>query len=334
MTEQRPDLIDPARTASRDGVLRAADKIAAILPCTPLLPIEVNGVTVWAKAEGLQPVGAFKIRGGWHRLSDLTEAQRAGGVVAFSSGNHAQGVAWAARRLGVPALILMPHDAPLAKIEGTRALGAEIRLFDRLRDSREALGAALAAERGAVLVPSFDDPWVIEGQGSLAIEAEAQLRALTGRAPARFVCGCGGGGMASGIALACPDAAVVIAEPEGWDDMRASIAGGAILPVAADAPPTLCDALQTPRVAERTFAVLRHRATALAVSEAEVRAAVRLAFRALHLVVEPGGAAGLAALLAGKAEPREDTVVVLSGGNVDPATYAAILSETEGDAAA
>lgn len=327
MTEQRPDLIDPARTASRDGVLRAAQKIAAILPPTPLLPLTVNGTRLWAKAEGLQPIGAFKIRGGWHRLTDLTDDQRAGGVVAFSSGNHAQGVAWAAQRLGVPAVIVMPKDAPQAKIDGTLRLGAEVVLYDRYNESREAISARLAAERGAVIVPSFDDPWVMEGQGSLAIEAEAQLRDRIGRAPARFVCGCGGGGMASGIALACPDADIVIVEPEGWDDMRLSIAGGAIVPVPKGAPATLCDALQTPMVAERTFSVLRHRATPLAVSEAEVKAAVRHAFRELHLVVEPGGAAGLAALLAGKVEPREDSVVVLSGGNVDAATFAAILSE-------
>ena len=328
MTEQRPELLDPTRTASRDGVLRAANKVAEVLPPTPLLPFDLDGVTMWVKAESLQPIGAFKIRGGWHRLTDLSNAERQAGVVAFSSGNHAQGVAWAAQNLGIPASIVMPSNAPTAKVAGTRAWGAEVVFYDRATEDRTVIAAGLAEERGAVLVPSYDDPWIIEGQGSLAIEAETQLLAATGRFPQRFICGCGGGGMASGIALACPEADLVIVEPESWDDMRHSIELGRIVPVVADAPPTLCDALQTPMVSERTFAILRNRAQALAVSEAEVAQAVRFAFEVLHLVVEPGGAAALAAVLAGKVAPIDDSVIVLSGGNVDAAVFAELILPT------
>ena len=325
MTEQRPELLDPARIASRDGVLRAADKIAEILPPTPLLPMTIDGVAMWVKVESLQPIGAFKIRGGWHRLTDLTNAQRQRGVVAFSSGNHAQGVAWAAQKLGIPAVIVMPHDAPVAKVAGTRALGAEIILYDRLNEDRAQIAAAIAQERGGVVVPSFDDPWIIEGQGSLAIEAETQLLKATGQLPRRFICGCGGGGMASGIALASPEADLVIVEPAGWDDMCQSIAQGHIVPVTDNPPPTLCDALQTLEVSERTLAILRNRAQPVVVRETEVADAVRFAFDHLHLVIEPGGAAGLAAVLAGKVTPVENSVIVLSGGNVDRAVFADIL---------
>ena len=226
MTGQRPD-----RKPTREGVIHAAEKVAQVVPATPLLPRETPAGTLWCKAESLQPVGAFKLRGAWHRLSDLSQAERAAGVVAFSSGNHAQGVAWAARRLEMAATIVMPADAPRKKIESTRALGAEIVLYDRATESREAIAGALAKERGATLVPSFDDPWVIEGQGSAGIEAEAQMRALAGGAPGRIVIPCGGGGLSAGIALACPEAEIFVAEPEGWDDMARSLAAGEIVPV-------------------------------------------------------------------------------------------------------
>ncbi|MGH6781237.1 MAG: threonine ammonia-lyase, partial [Sphingomonadaceae bacterium] len=193
----------PHRKPGRDGVLEAAAKLAEIVPETPLLPLEIAGATVWCKAECLQPMGAFKLRGAWHRLTAIDEGERAAGVVAFSSGNHAQGVAWAARRLGMAAAIVMPSDAPRKKLEATRALGAEVITWDRHTESREAIAAALAAERGAVLVPSFDDPWVIEGQGSAGIELAAQMERLAGGAPDRIVVPCGGGGLSAGIALAC-----------------------------------------------------------------------------------------------------------------------------------
>lgn len=315
------------RKPNRDGVLAAAAKIAEILPATPLLSFERDGKTIWCKAESLQPMGAFKLRGAWHRLTDLDAQQRADGVVAFSSGNHAQGVAWSAKRLGMPSTIVMPSDAPRKKLDNTRALGAEIILYDRMTEDRAAIGAALAAERGATLVPSFDDAWVIEGQGSAGIEATAQMEEWAGGAPDRIVIPCGGGGLSAGIALACPDAEIVIAEPEGWDDMRQSLEGGEIVPVGSNPPPTACDALQTTLVSPLTFEVLSGRgATGVAVSEAEVAEAMRFAFDKLRLVVEPGGAAALAAVLAGKVEAGERTLVIISGGNVDDARFAAVLS--------
>lgn len=331
MTEQRPDpLTDPNRAPTRAGVLRAAAKVAAILPPTPLLPLEVDGTTIWCKAEMLQPIGAFKIRGAWHRLSDLDEAQRRAGVVGVSSGNHAQGVAWAAKRLGIPATIVMPNDAPQAKLSATRALGAEVVLYDRPGgEDRDAIAAVLVEQMGRTLVHAFGDVWVIEGQGSLAIEAEAQLAAMTGSAFDTVVACCGGGGLTSGIALALPDTRVFAVEPDGWDDVGRSIASGTIERV-DNPPPTACDALQTPSTYPINFAVLQARGvTGLSVSEAQVRAAMRLAFDRLHLVVEPGGAAALAAVLAGKVTLGRHTLVTLSGGNVDAAAFAAMLGETD-----
>ena len=326
------------REPTRDGIVRAAAKIAQLLPPTPLLPLVLplgltfGGATVWCKVESLQPVGAFKIRGAWHRLTDLSAEERARGVVAVSSGNHAQGVAWAAARLGIAATIVMPADAPAVKLDATRALGADIVLYDRRNDSRDAIAADLIARSGAILVHAFGDPWVIEGQGSVGIELAAQMAVkMEGRAcgaPTRIVCPCGGGGLASGLALACPDAQIVLVEPEHWDDVNRSLAQGAIVGVAADAPGTACDALQTMATFPINFAVLRERqVTGVVVTEAEIRAAQRLAFAALHLVIEPGGAVALAALMAGKVACDGRTAVILSGGNVDPRAFAAVLIE-------
>ena len=307
----------------------AAAKIAAILPQTPLMVAEIHGVPIAFKAEMLQPVGAFKIRGAWHRLTALDRAARDKGVVAFSSGNHAQGVAWAAKKLGIPAVIVMPADAPLVKIEGTLALGAEVVRFDRATESREKIAAHLAHARGATLVPSFDDAWIIEGQGSLGIEAMTQMIEQHLPDPSLVLVPCGGGGLASGVALALPDAEIMVVEPEGWDDMRRSLEAGWIEPVGDNPPPTACDALQTKEVSPITFEVLARRGVrGLTVSEAEIREAQRWAAKVLKLVVEPGGAVGLAALLARKVEARPGTLVVLSGGNVDPDAYAAVLSGT------
>jgi threonine dehydratase len=310
------------RIPSLSGVKAAAESVAEILPMTPLLTIKIGEATVFAKAESLQPIGAFKIRGAWHRLSSLSEEERRKGVVAFSSGNHAQGVAWAARRLGMQAAIVMPSDAPVTKIEGTRALGAEVIFYDRATERREVIAAKLAEARGAILVPGFDDPWVVEGQGSVAIEAVTQM----GGQPDLIVSCCGGGGLSAGLALACPDARIVVVEPEGWDDMTRSLALGHIVPVADDAPKTACDALQTKQVADLTFGILNDRgATGVAVSEGEVEDAIRYAFTHLQLVLEPGGAVALAALLSGKVTPTDRTLIILSGGNVDAAQFAAIL---------
>lgn len=311
------------RIPSFSGVSAAAAAVGQIVPPTPLLRLEHDGRTIFVKAESLQPMGAFKLRGGWWRLSNLSEAERANGVVAFSSGNHAQGVAWAAKRLGIAATIAMPSDAPSAKIAGTRELGADIVFYDRQTESREAIAAALAEARGAVLVPSFDDPWVVEGQGSSGIEAAAQM----GRQPTTVIAPCGGGGLAAGLSIACPDARVIVVEPDHWDDMTRSLARGAIVEVAADAPPTACDALQTRRVADLTFNILKDRGAAgVAVSEAEIETAMRHAYDRLRLVVEPGGAVALAALLAGKVAADDATLLLVSGGNVDADQFARVLA--------
>ena len=308
------------------GIRAAAAALAPVGVVTPLIEAEIRGETVHIKAECLQRTGSFKLRGAWWRLSSLPEARRAAGVVAFSSGNHAQGVAWAAQRLGMPAVIVMPADAPAAKVAGTRASGAEIVFYDRLTESREAIAAGIAAERGAVLVPSFDDPWVVEGQGTAGIEIVEQYHAATGRAVERIAVCCGGGGLSSGIALGAPDAEIVVVEPEGWDDMGQSLRRGAIVPVGPNPPATACDALQTLRVAPLTFGILRDRgATGVAVSEAEVAEAMRFAFERLKIVAEPGGAVALAAALAGKL-PLRGTVLLVSGGNVDPARFRALVA--------
>jgi threonine dehydratase len=315
------------RQPTRAGVRDAAAKIAAILPPSPLFVSEIKGVPIAFKAESLQPIGAFKLRGAWHRLTAIDPEMRAKGVVAFSSGNHAQGVAWTAKRLGMPALIVMPSDAPASKREGTLALGAEVVTHDRETESREAIAGALAEARGATLVPSFDDPWVIEGQGSAGIEAAAQMEAMGLGKPARVLIPCGGGGLAAGIALGLSDAAITVVEPEGWDDMRRSLESSWIEEVGDHPPPTACDALQTKRVSQLTFDVLSRRdATGVAVSEAEIAAAQRWAADRLRLVIEPGGAVALAALLAGKVAVQPGMLVILSGGNVDRAAYARVLA--------
>jgi threonine dehydratase len=318
------------RQPTRAGVRDAAAKVALVVPQTPLFVMDIQGVAVAFKAESLQPIGAFKLRGAWHRLTAIEPDLRGRGVVAFSSGNHAQGVAWAAKRLGMPATIVMPADAPKAKREGTLALGAEVVSYDRATESREKIAGRLAEARGAVLVPSFDDPWVIEGQGSAGIEAAAQMAALGLAPPTRVVVPCGGGGLSAGLALALPDAGVTVVEPEGWDDMWRSLEAGWIEPVGESPPPTACDALQTLRVSPLTFDVLSRRgATGIAVSEAEIRTAQRWAAERLRLVVEPGGAVALAALLSGKVAVEPGMLVILSGGNVDLAAYGAVLAGSD-----
>ncbi|MBA4773588.1 MAG: threonine/serine dehydratase [Sphingomonas sp.] len=315
------------RQPTRAGVRDAAAKLAQVVPSTPLFLHEINGIDIAFKAECLQPIGSFKLRGAWHRLTAIAPESRSAGVVAFSSGNHAQGVAWAARRLGMPAVIVMPTDAPAVKREATLALGAEIVSYDRATESRERLAAQLAAARGAVLVPSFDDSWVIEGQGSAAIEAAAQMAATRLGPPSHLVIPCGGGGLAAGCALALPEAQVTVVEPEGWDDMRRSLDAGWIEPVGETPPNTACDSLMTKRVSPLTFDVLSRRGvTGIAVSEAAIREAQRWAATRLRLVVEPGGAVALAAVLSGQVAPTAGMLVILSGGNVDPAAYAAAIT--------
>ncbi|MGA9581751.1 MAG: threonine/serine dehydratase [Allosphingosinicella sp.] len=322
MTERKP---------TPEGVAAAAKRIAAAVVETPLLTLEWRGVRLRVKAECLQEGGSFKLRGATNRLLLLSPAERRRGVVAFSSGNHAQGVAIAARRLGIPATIVMPSDAPAVKREATRAAGAEIVVYDRTTESREEIAGRLAEARGAALVPSFDDVDVIEGQGSVGTEIARQL----GAPPDRVLVPCGGGGLSAGIALALPESHIVTVEPEGWDDMARSLEAGEPVPVIEPAPPTRCDALQTKLVSPLTLGALRDRgASGVSVSESEVETAMAFAARHLRIVAEPGGAVALAALLAGKAGPvTERTVVVVSGGNVDPELYAVIIGSQAAEVA-
>ena len=319
------------RKPTRAGVEAAAARIAGEVTRTPLLPVEIGGQRLWAKAECLQMGGSFKLRGATNRLLQLSAEERGRGVVAFSSGNHAQGVALAARKLGIAATIVMPADAPRVKRDATLAAGAEVVAYDRERESREEIGARLAKESGATLVPSFDDVDIIEGQGTTGVEIRDQL----GCSPDKVIVPCGGGGLSGGIALALPDSEIIAVEPAGWDDMAASIEAGVPVPVEPNPPPTRCDALQTKLVSPLTLSALRDQgARVLAVSEDEVAAAMAYAARHLRLIVEPGGAVALAAALTGRAGSlSERSVVVLSGGNVDPRLYAEILMAQAADEA-
>jgi len=282
------------------------------------------------KLESLQHTGSFKFRGAYNRLVQLDDDERRRGVVAFSSGNHAQGVAAAAKMLGMQATIVMPSDAPRAKLEGTRALGAEIVPYDRDRESREAIAAGLATKRGATLVPAFDDPHIIAGQGTVGLELMQQASEL-GLTPDQVLIGCSGGGLASGSALAIralsPTTEVLCVEPEGFDDTRRSLEAGHRQ---SNAPGkrTICDALMSPSPGVLNFALMRELlAGGVAVSDGEVESAMAWAFRHLRLVIEPGGAVALAAVLAGKLPLHgRTTAIVVSGGNVDPATFTAALS--------
>ena len=310
----------------RDDIVAAAARIAGQVVHTPLVEASLAGRRIWLKCECLQTGGAFKLRGASNRLLQLNADERKRGVVAFSSGNHAQGVAIAASRLGIPATIVMPNDAPQIKVDGTRANGAEIIFYDRVTEDRVKIAAALAAERGATVVPAFDDRHVVAGQGTVGLEILEQMAEAGAPEPPLIAMPVGGGGLAAGIALACPDARIIGAEPEGWDDMARSLASGTIQSVGPDAPPTLCDALQTLRGSPITFAILRDRnAQIIAVSDDDVAAAVRWAWTEHQLMVEPGGAAALALFIAGKAMVEEDMVIVLSGGNIDPALHARLV---------
>jgi threonine dehydratase len=303
----------------------AAERLAGRAIVTPLLESPLLnarlGRRLLVKAETLQRTGSFKFRGAMNAILQLDAAQRRAGVVAYSSGNHAQGVASAAQLLGVPATIVMPADAPAIKVANTRGYGAEIVLYDRWRESREAIGARLAAERGASLIPPYDDPRVIAGQGTVGLELAAQARAL-GVALDALLVPASGGGLVAGCALALaaesPVTAVYTAEPKAADDWRRSLAAGTRL--ANDpAARSICDALLAPTPGEIPFALGRKLlAGGVAVSDAEVLAAIAAAFADLKLVVEPGGATALAAVLAGKLEARHRTIAVIaSGGNVD-----------------
>jgi threonine dehydratase len=285
---------------------------------------------VLLKAESLQRVGAFKFRGAYNRLVQLTPEEKARGVVAYSSGNHAQGVALAAKLLGVPALIVMPSDAPKVKAEATAGYGAEIRFYDRLTESREKIAAGIAAERGSVVVPAFDDPRIMAGQGTAGLELMRQAQAL-GATPGVVVTPTSGGGLMAGVSTAVkalsPKTALIGCEPAGYDDTLKSLQAGERRPM-TPTHRTLCDALETPCPGELTFPILKRNVADIAVvTDAEVAEAVRYAFSTLKLVVEPGGSVGLAALLAGKLKTfgAETICIVVSGGNVDPDLFVRIL---------
>jgi len=311
----------------------AARKLEDVAVRTPLLRNdaldEAAGGKVFVKAECLQRTGSFKIRGAYNRLVRLTEAERPKGVVAFSSGNHAQGVAAAARMLGVPAVIVMPSDAPKMKVEATRGYGAEVVLYDRFTESREAIAARLGEERGAVVVPSYDDFHVIAGQGTVGLEAANQL-AEAGAVAHVLICPASGGGLLAGIGLAfealSPGTRLFSAEPAGYDDHRLSLETGERIALKPPGP-SLCDALLAAQPGELTFAINGRLASGgYEATDEEALAAMAFAFRHLKIVLEPGGAVALAAVLSGRAQLDGRTaVVVASGGNVDAEVYVRAL---------
>jgi threonine dehydratase len=323
----------PILPVSSADIDAAARVIAPFAVRTPLLlpPIlsERVGTKVFLKPEMLQRTGSFKFRGAFNKLSSIPQSARGGGVVAFSSGNHAQGVAAAAQILNMQATIVMPADAPLSKRERTKAYGAEVVLYDRDREDREAIAGEIAAKRGATLVRPYDDPMVIAGQGTVGREIAEDMAAL-GLVPDVVVAPASGGGLIAGVATAVkarfPQVTMIVAEPEAFDDHTRSLRAGKREPHGGQGR-TICDALMALIPGEITFAInsqlLSHGVTA---SDEEVGVAVGFAFRELKLVVEPGGAVGLAALLAGRIDVSgKNVVIVLSGGNVDADLFAKLI---------
>jgi threonine dehydratase len=312
----------------------AAARLRGVALRTPLISSPVldalTGGRIFLKAETLQRTGSFKFRGAYNKLSSIAAGDRAGGVVAFSSGNHAQGVAAAAKLLSMPAVIVMPADAPRPKRERTAQLGAEVVLYDRARDDREAIARRIAGERHAVLVPPYDDPLIIAGQGTAGREIVEDL-AAQGLAPDFVIVNASGGGLTAGVALAVkarvPDAKVYTAEPAGFDDHVRSFASGKREKNDA-VTGTICDALMAQSPGRITFEINRALVGAgVSASDEEVGRAVAFAFRELKLVVEPGGAVALAALLAGRIDVRDRiAVAVLSGGNVDPELFSRLVA--------
>jgi threonine dehydratase len=312
----------------------AAKRLDGVAVRTPLInaPVldDAIGARVFLKAETLQRTGSFKFRGAYNKISTIPESKRAAGVVAYSSGNHAQGVASAAQLLGMRATIVMPSDAPAAKRQRTAALGAEVVLYDRNTEDRAAIASAIAEKRGATLVPPYDDPMIIAGQGTIGREIVEDLERLR-LAPEIVVVGASGGGLAAGISLGVkarvPAAKFYTVEPEGFDDTARSFKSG-VRETNARMSGTICDALMTNTPGELTFPINRALiGEGISASDAEVGRAVAFAFHELKLVVEPGGAIGLAALLAGKLDVKGKVVVgILSGGNVDADLFTRLTS--------
>lgn len=321
-----------------DDIEASAARAEGVVRRTPLLSSpfidEIAGRPVYLKAEVLQHTGSFKFRGGWSALTALTDAARTRGVIAYSSGNHAQGVARAAEILGVPATILMPADAPALKIENTRAMGADVVLYDRAGgEDRAEIGTRLGTEKGLTLVKPYDDPMVMAGQGTCGLEIAAQAAEAGVREAIVLTC-CGGGGLTSGIATAlaakAPGMKVRPVEPEGFDDVARSLQSGSI---ESNTGPQvgLCDAVLTPAPGQLTFPLMQVLCGAgIVVTDAQVKAAMRIAASRLKLVVEPGGAVALAAaLFHGDALAPGPVIATLSGGNVDLGLYAQILAEAD-----
>ena len=318
-----------------DMIRAAAGRLHGRARHTPLLSSpaldEIAGKRILVKAECLQHTGSFKFRGGRAAMSALNAAQLKSGVIAFSSGNHAQGVALAAREFGAPCVIVMPSDAPAVKIANTHALGAEVVLYNRATDDRDAIGAQLSLDRGLTLIKPFDDPQVIAGQGTVGLEIAADAAALGIISADVLVC-CGGGGLTSGIALAlatdAPDMLVHPVEPEGFDDVARSLATGSIQ-TNTRRDGSLCDAIITSRPGDLTFPIMQRLCGAgLVVSEAQAQRAMVAAFNHLRIVLEPGGAVALAAALYHPDATQTDTTIaVATGGNVDPALFAQTLKD-------
>lgn len=313
----------------------AAGRLNGVSVRTPLLQsFELDQVTrgkVLIKPECLQVTGSFKIRGAYNHLSQLTAQQARNGVVAWSSGNHAQGVAAAGAMLDINTIIVMPADAPKAKLANTKRLGGEVITYDRYTGDREAIARKIAAERGAAIVPSYDHEHIIAGQGTIGLELAEDATRL-GLPPDQVLIPCGGGGLSSGCSVALksrlPEVSVYAVEPAEFDDTARSFASGERVRI-DDSARSICDALQTPMPGELTFAINRDLLSdVLTVSDDEVRSAMRFAFRNLKLVVEPGGAVALAAVLSGKLDTAgKTTAIVLSGGNVDVDLFAQIQAE-------
>ncbi len=316
----------------------AAARLSGISVKTPLLrsfelDTAANG-TVLVKPECMQVTGSFKIRGAYNLMSQLTREQARRGVVAWSSGNHAQGVAAAGRMLGIATAIVMPEDAPRAKLSNTRKLGGEVVPYDRYTEDREAIARSIASERGAELVPSYDHEHIIAGQGTVGLEIAEQSIEMGLPAEQVLIC-CGGGGLTAGSAIALkahlPKVSVHTVEPEAYDDTARSLELGERVSV-DDAARSICDALQAHTPGKLTFDINRRLlGRGLGVSDDDVRDAMRFAFRHLKLVVEPGGAVALAAVLSGIIDTKgKTTAIVLSGGNVDPEIFAAIQKNASG----